>query len=622
MCGIVGIVESGNGTIDTDRLRAAVRSIAHRGPDDEGTYIDGPVGLGHCRLSILDPSPQGHQPMGNEDRTVWIVHNGEIYNFKELRASLADPRPYRSNTDTEVILRAYEEQGEQCVRSLQGIFAFAIYDARIKRVFLVRDRFGVKPLYYAANKGGLLFGSEFKALLAAGIGAECDPLAVLDWVFTGWTDDARCLLSGIRRVPPGGLVEFDVTTGNLRETRYYTSTPSEDVYQQADVCDGDYQGEVDRTLRDAVRRQLVSDVPVGTFCSGGVDSSLITALAALEQPSITAYNVSVSDSCKDDESHYARTVAKHLGVRLATYPMTCDAFKRHVVRTIYHVEYPLSFENAVPLFLLSRLAYEEGVRVLLSGEGADELFGGYVSQYRWLAVRRLIKARGRLFGGLLNLSINSASRLLSKVTGAVPIGPRAPGFHEVLCGGLRRRSIFNEAYAASWPLGEPLDRELAAELATQLQTYLLPILHRTDRASMMASVEARVPFLDENVVAMAQRLPPSLKLRPRRLGVEGKAILKGVAARYLPRDVVYRPKMGFQVPVEYHRGALPREWLADGFVTTTFGLRETDIRGWLESSSGRGRWMFQALEIWGQLFVLGRSPLDVEAEYLAKPRAD
>lgn len=618
MCGIVGIVERRGREVAPERVRAAVRSIAHRGPDDEGIYIDGPVGLGHRRLSILDPSPLGHQPMCNEDKTIWIVFNGEIYNFRELQESLSDQRPYRSHTDTEVILRAYEEQGALCVRSLRGIFAFAIYDSRTQRLILARDRFGVKPLYYAVEDGRLLFGSECKSLLAAGLSTAVSTTAVLDWVFTGWTDDGRWLLEGVRRVPPGTFLEYDLTTRHLRETRYYTPTPSNDVYRDINAFKGDAAAELDETLRGAVRRQLVSDVPVGTFCSGGVDSSLITALAAKEQSDITAFNVSVPDSSKDDESRYAKMVAKHLGVRLVTYPMTREDFKRHVVRTIYHVEYPLSFENAVPMYLVSRLAYDEGVRVLLSGEGADELFGGYVSKYRWLAVRKLIKARGWLAAGLVNHAIFGAARLLKKVTGTWPIGRQGIGFHNVLCGGLRRQSILDEALAAARPLPDSLDRELAAELAAQLQTYLLPILNRTDRASMMASIEARVPFLDEEVVALSQRLPLSLKLKPRWLRIEGKAILKEVAARYLPRAIVYRPKMGFQVPPEYHKDPLPRAWLAEGFVAGTFGLEEAALRSWLDSNTARGRWMYLALEIWGQLFVQGRSPEDVESEYLGK----
>jgi asparagine synthase (glutamine-hydrolysing) len=263
------------------------------------------------------------------------------------------------------------------------------------------------------------------------------------------------------------------------------------------------------------------------------------------------------------------------------------------------------------------LAYDTGVRVLLSGEGADELFGGYVSRYRWLAVRKLMKARGVVVSGLLNRAVVGSSRLLSKLTGARPPWGRGLGLHEVLCGGLRRQRMLEDALASAGVLSDPLDRELAAELATDLQTYLLPILHRTDRASMMASIEARVPFLDEEVVALAQRLPPSLKFKPRGLRIEGKAILKQVAERHLPRSIVYRPKMGFQIPAAYYEHSLPRSWLGEGFVVKTFGLKQADVQCWFDSNTDRGRWMLLALEIWGQMFVQGRSPADVEAEYLA-----
>jgi asparagine synthase (glutamine-hydrolysing) len=617
MCGIAGFVELSGASPDPARLRRMTDCIAHRGPDHTGAFIWKNAALGHRRLSIVDVSPRGNQPMCDVEASpsVWIVYNGEVYNHPQIRDTLQSTEPYRGTSDTEVLLRAYRDRGPGCFNEINGIFAFGVLDTRSEELVLVRDQFGIKPMYYAVDKDRFYFASELKAMIAAGFRPEAEPIAALDFVFTGWTSDSRTMLKGVRRLPPGCWLTLNLRTGEIRVQRYYEPHPDWDSTAHLGDSEEAWQAHIARMLESSVRGQLMSDVPVGTFCSGGLDSSLVTAMAARHKKDILAFNVACPDTPDLDEGGYARRVAEHVGIKLHTYNLDRQSFREALVQAVSITEYPLSFVNTVPLYLLSKLAREQGVKVLLSGEGADETFGGYLGEYRAIALRRVVRSKGALGEALLGRGVDLATMAGAKV-GMQSANSRAAGMHNVLTGGLRNWAIHQEALATYERFRDPVDRELAAEFLTQLRSYLLPILHRTDRASMAASVEARVPFLDPRLVGAALAIPPSLKVGVNGLRPVPKKILKSIAESWLPKSIIYRSKMGFMVPPSYYLGPWPKSWLHEGFVVEQFGLEPCALKKWLGVEDGQTACWMLTLEIWGQIFIRGRSPADVNGEYL------
>jgi asparagine synthase (glutamine-hydrolysing) len=617
MCGIAGYVERSGSAAEASRLRRMTDAIAHRGPDDQGCHVWQNVALGHRRLSIVDVSERGHQPMSDVEAepSVWIVYNGEIYNHRQIRDRLSSPEPFRSTSDTEVLLRAVRDRGTACLAELNGIFAFAALDLRRQELLLARDHFGIKPLYYAEDDQRFYFGSEIKSMLAAGLRAESNPVAALDFVYTGWTSDERTMFRNVRRLPPGSFLVYDLKTRSHRVEHYYVPRPDWEAGRAFGNSEESWTRGVAERLESSIRGQLMSDVPVGTFCSGGIDSSLVTAMAARHKEGLLAFNVACPDAPEVDEGEYAQRVAEHVGVKLHTLNLDREMFRRSLVETVHVTEYPLSFVNTVPLCLLSKLAREQGVKVLLSGEGADETFGGYVSQYRSIAMRQVARSKGALGEAFLTRGLSLATRAGEKV-GLARVGGRTAQMHDVLTGGLRNWAVHRDALAIYEQLNDAVDRELAAELLTQLQSYLLPILHRTDRASMAASIEARVPFLDPRLVELALAVPPRMKVGASGLRPVGKKILKRIAEAWLPKSIVYRPKMGFTVPPQYYHGPWPQGWASDGFVVNEFGVRPRELEEWIAGRPGQSACWMLTLEIWGQLFMQGQSPGVVMAEYM------
>lgn len=617
MCGLAGIINKSGSAPSIDILRRMSDCIAHRGPDDDGQEVVGCVGLSHRRLSIVDVSPLGHQPMRGIDDRSWIVFNGEIYNFAAVRDALPPGPPYRGHSDTEVMLRALVQEGATATARFNGIFAFAFLDAQRNELVIARDQFGIKPLYFAEDGARFYFASEVKSILAAGFLPELNPLAAIDFAYSGWTDDDSTFLKGVRRVPPGSMLRYSLSTHTWRIEQYFTPRPDRARAAKVGGSYDAWKAEVSKQLERTVDAQLMSDVPVGTFCSGGIDSSLITALAARRHSGILAFNVTCPDAPEVDEGPFAKAVADHVGVKLHSLVLTRDAFRKALVHSVHVNEYPLAFVNTTPLFLLSKLAREQGVKVLLSGEGADETFGGYVFQYRPLAMQRVAMSLGPVGHTILSALRSLTDRLARRFSYSPPPDPANVGMHEILTGGLRRPLIQRESDAAFADAADPFDRVLSAELLRQMRTYMLPILHRTDRASMAASVEARVPFLDPDLVSLVMAMPARYKCGVQGLRPVGKAILKDIATQYLPRDIVYRPKMGFTVPAKYYTGPWPESWTSKGFVVSAFPIRPAELRDWIATAGDQtAAWML-TLEIWGQLFVQRRDPEHVAAEFLA-----
>ncbi|HTM31102.1 MAG TPA: asparagine synthase (glutamine-hydrolyzing) [Vicinamibacterales bacterium] len=546
MCGIAGLVYRDPSRQCEESTVLAMRDVMpYRGPDDAGLYVSGPVGLGHRRLSIIDLGG-GHQPMANAASTHWIIFNGEIYNYRELRQDLLQRgHTFRTQSDTEVILALYAERGERCVEAMNGMFAFAIWDAAAGTLFLARDRMGVKPLYYAETSDAFVFGSEIKALFASGlVKAECRRDALAEYLVYRQVAGDQALFAGVRSLPPGCTMTLQA--GEARVRRYWSPLPD------GIPADLSYEAAVTRLselLDDAVRLRLISDVPVGTFCSGGVDSSLVTAIAARRKgEGVNTYSVGF-DEPDFDESAYAEQVAAHCRTRHHRLTVGNVEFDELLPRMIWHNDEPLDFANSVQIFALSRLSKQE-VTVVLTGEGSDELFAGYPRyripdlsrSYRLVPrpVRRALTAVGDHRFAKLDryASTGAEDALLYNASYLRPelVAELAPSLPPASLAS-RRASL--EATASL-----PLDTIGRVSLLDQ-QTFLIGILHRQDKMSMAASIESRVPFMDYRVVEFANRLPSRFKVRRG----SGKAVVKDVARTLLPPEIVDRRKSGFGVPL-------------------------------------------------------------------------
>lgn len=559
MCGITGIVGTHqNYVADAAQVHSMCQTIVHRGPDDEGIFAKGCAALGMRRLSIIDLS-SGHQPIHNEDRSIWVVFNGEIYNFPELRRQLQS-RGHRfyTNTDTEVLVHLYEDSGAGCVDKLRGMFAFAIWDEHRQRLLLARDRFGKKPLYYALTKERLLFGSEIKAILAVAPElCEVDPEGLLNFFYFGYIPDPLTAFTRIRKLSPGHLLEF--AAGQVRVTKYW-ELPRYGVYEPS--SEEECLEEMEKRLAEAVRIRLISDVPLGALLSGGVDSSTVVALMARESSrQVKTFSIGFSKS-DFNEAQHARVVAQHFGTEhheLFVEPQ----IEETVQQLTRSLEEPFGDSSMVPTYHVCQLARQH-VTVALAGDGGDELFAGY-ERYKKYLRRRWLRAfppgTGRLYreqihpripsewrGGrfLYNLSLSFRERYLDEIS--------------VLPAALRERSIFSKDFLY-WADKQPspynlfrsyLDEGPTSDPLSSVQyldakTYLAgDILTKVDRMSMATSLEVRAPLLDHVFAEWAVQLSPRWRMR---FG-EMKYILKKLAERVgVPKQVLYRRKQGFSMPL-------------------------------------------------------------------------
>ena len=569
MCGICGIaLADREATVPAEVVERMSDAIEHRGPDDVGYYRNGPIAFGHRRLSIVDLGG-GHQPMSNEDGSVWIAYNGEVYNHAEHRSPLEGRgHVFRTRCDTEAIVHLYEEHGRRSPQSLRGMFAYAIWDEHRRTLMLARDRSGIKPLFYAETPAGdLVFGSEIKAIFASGlIEPRLDESAVTEYFALGSLSGDRTLYHGVRKLPPGHTLEW--RDGRSRVERYWDVPPYEGTHAGSGNRNGssltlpEAAQEFWRRFVDAVEITLMADVPLGVFLSGGLDSSLI--VAAMRERGISelrTFSVGFSEA-EASELPFARIVASTFATDHHEVTCTAEQFFDALPRLTRHRDQPLTFSASIPLFFVSELA-ASSVKVVLTGEGSDELFAGY----------------GRYPRGLLN---HRGARALDAL---VP-GPLRRGFAGVIdrfgddyVGNrlkrsfLARRGTFEDAYldsfadfdrshradllrgngadAAYGALGGLIDRDLLrrnpleAMLRFDQATYLEELLAKQDQMSMAASIESRVPFLDHHLVEWAAQLPPEVKLR----GTAGKALVRLAAERALPRSITHARKRGFLVPL-------------------------------------------------------------------------
>jgi asparagine synthase (glutamine-hydrolysing) len=624
MCGIAGIFEYDAAARPQRRvLERMMDLLAHRGPDDAGYLEKGSVALGHRRLSIIDLSPGGHQPMASDDGSTWIVYNGECYNYAELaRALQIDGVALRSQSDTEVLLRLYEREGEGFLERIEGMFGLAIWDGRRECLLLARDRLGIKPLYFYNDGRRLLFASEMKALLAdPQVPAELDFGALGDYLRFLSIPDPRTILKGVRRLLPGHYLK--VTRRDAVERRFWDVRIAPDPAMTLEqACEG-----FDRRFHAAVKSHMVADVPVGAFLSGGVDSSSIVAAAqhSASEP-IQTFSIVFPGLQEFDESSFAAGAAAHCGARHREFALTPDLIDA-LPRIAWHADEPFAVSSAFALYFLAKLAREH-VKVVLSGDGSDEVFGGYVWRHGDFADLSSLHANP-LLGGLAGLLWRSPlrrrlpERLRSRLAGFAGRDERYA--RQLTCfGGDELQQLLlarGEEIASAWEnnvIQRCLDssaagEELARKLYTDVKTTLVSeMLTKVDRMTMAHGLEARVPFLDHRLVEWAFTVPARHKIQ----GSEGKLLVKKAMEKYLPRDNLYRPKQGFNVPLKHWlRGELKEfvlDHLAGARIARRGLLRPSGVTALLEAhfsgtTEGSNRiFALLMLELWMQQFVDNR----------------
>jgi len=589
MCGIAGWI--GIFRDDQNYARRMMNALHHRGPDSNGVQGLPGATLIHTRLSILDLSPTGSQPMPNEDGTIWTVFNGEIYNHRDLRRDLeAKGHLFRGRSDTEVLPHLYEQEASQFVSKLRGMFAFALYDTRTKNLILARDRFGIKPLFYAAGKEGLAFASELRALLVLPwIDKRPDRQAVSDLTALSYIPAPGTFYRGIRALEPGEILEARLEReGVLWKTRKYHSWSIDwdhkITLQQA-------TDRADELLRSAVERQLESDVPLGALLSGGIDSSL-TSVAAQRalRGELRTFNVRFSDK-EYDETWAAAMAAKHIGSHHETLSMTDSTAKcEQISALLSHAGQPFADTSLFAVNAISRLMRQR-VTVAISGDGGDEAFSGYDVYWRvariarWQALPFLVReSAGAALGGLSKLGI--AGRRLSERMRALGRADDTSVIQSLFCFMTEReqkdlcrdpdvlpvRRFFERTWSHQFAPKTSREDRLAAHATEVNVRVTLPndFLFKVDLASMKESLEVRVPMLDEELFAFGLSLPPQLKVK----GRTGKRILREVAARHLPPAVANKPKWGFAVPLESWIGADLKQDLSEILLGPSSGLSE------------------------------------------------
>lgn len=625
MCGICGLYDPAG--VSATTLQAMLQTIAHRGPDEEGQHIDGVVGIGNRRLSIID-LPTGHQPIANEDHTVWVVFNGEIYNYRQLRHDLeVRGHQFRSHSDTEVIVHLYEEYGERCVEHLGGMFAFAIWDSRAHKLLLARDRLGQKPLYYAYDGETFLFGSEIKAVLAARTAPrEMNLEALHNYLSLRFIPAPLTMFKGIAKLPAAHILVYQA--GQVRIQRYWHLS----FAHKLRLSEAEYLARLEAKLTEAVESHLISDVPLGAFLSGGMDSSMVVALMSRTGAAGTnTFAVGVTEQTFN-ELPYARQVAEYCGTHHVETCVDAD-ITGLLPHMIWHLDEP-SDPIAACMYHAARIA-AQSVKVVLGGDGGDELFAGF-DRYKGVGPLRYYGyipeiLRARVIGAALNrMPENFAYKSLTqKVRWAHQLSfypddaeryAQATVFFRfshsakqalfspdlwASVGHMQAGDVIADVYRQA-PATTALDRMLYTDIMTRLPEHSLML---TDRMTMAHSLEARSPLLDHELVELLAAYPDHLKIRRGEL----KYVLRKLGQNYLPPSILKRDKQGFMFPVAYwFRNELAdylRDMLLNSYFVQTGMFQQAAVSQLIEEHQQQRAdhhvrlWMLLNLEIWYQLFI-------------------
>jgi asparagine synthase (glutamine-hydrolysing) len=620
--------------------------MRHRGPNDGGSHFEPGVALGHRRLTIIDLTTAGHQPMTSEDGTWWLTYNGEIYNHRDIRRELVEKgHRYHSETDSETIIHAFEEWGERAIDRFRGMFAFGLWDRQARKMWLVRDRLGVKPLYYAVVGRTLVFASEIKVILESGlVSARLDPAALPEYLTFGYVSGERTMFAGVRKLLPGTYLTWE--RGDVRTHQYWDvefgAEPAVARRSEADLTE-----QLAHMLDESVRMRLMSDVPLGVFLSGGLDSSAIAAITAKHiSGRLNTFSVGFEQQYYS-ELPYARVVAKHIGADHHEVILTPDDFITSLPRLIWHEDEPIWGPPSVALHAVSQLAARTAT-VVLTGEGSDELFAGYDRYWMTAWNSRFAGAygalpsavRGAIGGALLRGPLPERVR---RALGHTPIGRENTTESLVLDNWF---GVFNPEVQRQIGTPQLLDMLSGSDvydshrrefergqgahvvdrmLRTDLKCSLVELLMKQDQMSMAASIESRVPFLDHKLVEFAASIPVGLKLRSR----TGKHLLKRSLQGLLPESIIHRPKQGFPVPFdawlrERFIGQIRSVLLADDAHTAQWIQRDVtrsllDAHAAGRENATRQIWNLFSLELWARVFLGGQrewvdSPLDAWRE--------
>ncbi len=631
MCGIAGIAKIEPGPPPEALLRRMTDSIAHRGPDASGYYNDAFASLGHRRLSIIDLATGG-QPMTCDEGDLWITYNGEIFNHAEVRVDLERRgHRYQTRSDTETILHAYQEDGPECVQRFRGMFSFAIWDRRRRTLFCARDRLGIKPFYYFWDGGLFVFASEIKALLVhPAVSPRLEESMLPEYLAFGYLSGEKTMFAGIRKLLPGH--HLLLSPEGLRMERYW-DPPKGGVEEGRP--EREWIAECRRRLEETVRMRLMSDVPLGVFLSGGVDSSAVAALVRrMVDGPVKTFAVGYREA-PFSELDYARRAAGWIGTEHHEVNVSREDFFNALPDLIWLEDEPVTWPSSVSLYFVSRLAARH-VKVVLTGEGSDELFGGY-GRYRfydlnrrWMRYYRLVPAalRRRLRETVASTGLLSASLRRKLQHSFLGLGEDLESlyldnFYSAFSRAEQERlmrapdglpAATYDSFREHWQAAEGSDL-LARMLYADLKTYLVELLMKQDQMSMACSIESRVPFLDHTLVEFAAGVPGRLKTR----GAEGKYILKKAVEDLLPRDIVYRKKMGFPTPLRQwlegpHSESISsmlrsREGLLGAYLDPVEldGLLEAHRSGLVDATDRI--WRLLNLQLWGDIFLLGRREL-------------
>ena len=545
MCGIVGIYSR---DIDREQVKKAADVMQHRGPDGFGYFFGDNIALGHRRLKIIDLSENAKQPMCNENQDMWIVYNGEVYNFKEIRQELEQKgHQFKSNSDTEVVLHAYEEWGESCLGKFNGMFAFAIWNSRNQELFLARDRAGVKPLYYYLDRNKFIFASEIKAILEFDVEKKLNKPILWDFFNYGILAGDETLIENIKTLPPAHY--FILKNNKITAKKWWDFE-----FAAENKPESAWISELRSQIMQSVQKRMVSDVPIGAFISGGIDSACIVACMKKFSENVKTFYVCSGDS---EERKSAELTAKYFNTEHSEIFVSANEFAEEMKEMIWHYDMPLPWPSAIPLYFVSKLSHGKAT-VVLTGEGSDEIFAGY---RRYSLLKRTTEINNKikfLPQFARNSSFNLSSFLFKDVRYRKNIEILLKGFNFEYATGVNAITSEREKLLKNLPKDKVLQSQIAALfnekqadfvsrlLYLDFKTYLAELLVKQDKMGMAASIEARTPFLDYNLIELAAKIPSNLKLK----GNTGKYIFKKAMETILPKEIIWQKKKGFPVPIE------------------------------------------------------------------------
>ncbi len=625
MCGLVGVINKTGETVDKNLLQQANLRQFHRGPDAQNIYAEKNIGLGSTRLSILDLQERSNMPMISKDATSVLAYNGEIYNHRELISEFN--LQCKTTSDTEVLLNLLSIQKEKAIEKLDGMFAFAVYFKESNKIIISRDRVGMKPLYYFENEDMFAFASEIKSILEfSQCNTQISKQGVYDVFFQGYNYGSTTPYSNIKSLRPGEYIEYDLDTNTYIKKLYYNllHNITRSKYKKNDIKSiHNVQDELEKDLLSSIDKHCYSNANLGVICSGGVDSSLISVFAKNFRNDIDLFHAEIEGGTNEIE--FARLVSEQIQAPLHSVKIGTKDYLENFVNCIYHNDVPSYHPNDVPMFLVCQLAKEKGKKVLLSGEGADELFGGYLVNLElskrnlWKSLflkvpNRYKKKLNSLFESIFELNMSPQS---SEIISSLGLGStnRISGILNAFTmqyANYERRNNM-ETILEQLNFMEPSEKREFAYITERLSSHLQTLLIRNDKMGMKASIETRLPFLSNTLIEKWINMPVKFKINGNKHN-NLKFLLKNIAVKHLPKEIIYRPKIGFAIPINkiftpnsnfFHNG-----FLCDFFSISTDSLMKSII-------SPDYFYRYLSMEVWGQIFIVGKGKEEVNNNFLS-----